>query len=203
MTIAHKTHWNQRYAQEFHGHRSARSWLTEHMDMVHMRAQWVRTQGRMPKGLDLACGPGRNTLFLAEQGWQMTGVDISEEAVGLAQTRAHQCGLDGHLAYVVADLDQWQPQPEAYDLITCFFFLDRALWPAIRSALRPGGLLIMETFNSHRRDSFPSDFLLEPEEFYTAIRSWGWDIVASRSDGPGLPRPTDAIVAVKPAPFIG
>ena len=199
MAIAHKLHWNRRYTEEYHGRRPPRSWLVDNSDIVQMRAQLARSQGGMPTGLDLACGPGRNVIFLAEEGWHVTGVDISEKAIGLAQEQADQAGLSARTDFIVADLDQWRPAAQAYDLITCFFFLDRSLWPAIRAALRPDGLLIMETFNTHRRDGFPSDFLLTPGELYAEVRSWGWEILASRAGGPDLPRPTDAIVAVKPA----
>ena len=199
MAIAHKLHWNRRYTQEYQGHRPPRFWLLDHMDFVQMRAQLVRTQGRTPQALDVACGTGRNAFCLAEEGWHVTGVDISEQAVSLAQERASHCGLAGRMDFTVADLDEWRPDALRYDLITCFFFLDRTLWPAMRRALRPDGLLIMETFNAHRRDGFPSDFLLAPGELHAEVRRWGWEILASRSDGPDLPRPTDAIVALKPA----
>lgn len=214
MAVAHRNHWNQRYDREYYGQasyaqasygqavlgrRPPRAWLLDHLGIFQMRAQLIRLADRTPTALDLACGPGRNILCLAEEGWHVTGVDISDRAIALAQEQADRAGLSARTRLIVADLDQWRPEPASFDLVSCFFFLDRTLWPAMRQAVRPDGLLIVETFNAHRQDDFAPEFLLQPGELHAEVRSWGWDILAWRSDGPDLPRPTDAIVAVKPA----
>ena len=99
------------------------------------------------KALVLACGAGRNALALAEAGFDVWAVDISEAAVDMARREADRRGLDLH--FRVADLDELQLDDRALDggqfgLITAFRFMNRQLWPRIIDALAPGGWLVME-----------------------------------------------------------
>jgi SAM-dependent methyltransferase len=89
--------------------------------------------------LDLASGPGRNAIYLAERGWIVTAVDGSSIAIELL--RASNPSIDAH----VADLerDEFAIAPEAFDLVLSCYYFQRSLIPRIKSALRPGGLLIM------------------------------------------------------------
>jgi SAM-dependent methyltransferase len=89
--------------------------------------------------LDLACGPGRNALYLAERGWNVTAVDSSPVAVEIL--RARNPSIDAQ----VADLEAGElaVPPDAFDLILSCYYLQRSLIPLMKSALRPGGLLIM------------------------------------------------------------
>jgi tellurite methyltransferase len=89
--------------------------------------------------LDLACGPGRNALYLAERGWHATAVDGSQVAVGML--RANNPSIDAR----VADLEagQFAFPPDAFDLVLSCYYLQRSLIPLMKAALRPGGLLIL------------------------------------------------------------
>lgn len=89
--------------------------------------------------LDLASGPGRNSLYLAERGWHVTAVDASSIAIDLL--RRSNPSIDAHLADL--ESDEFIIAPEAYDLVCCCYYLQRGLIPGIKTALRPGGLLIM------------------------------------------------------------
>lgn len=93
--------------------------------------------------LDLACGPGRNALYLAEHGWRVTAVDGSRVAIDLllARARARELAVDAQ----VADLEsgEWDAPKGAFDLVLCCYFLDRNLIPPMQKALRPGGILIL------------------------------------------------------------
>ncbi|HLH00230.1 MAG TPA: methyltransferase domain-containing protein [Bryobacteraceae bacterium] len=95
------------------------------------------------RALDLACGPGRNALYLAERGWQVTAVDGSPIAIDLLreQARRKQLQIDAH----VADLERggFELEPAAYDLVVDSYYLQRDLIPAMERGLRPGGCLIM------------------------------------------------------------
>lgn len=71
------------------------------------------------RALDLACGEGRNTLWLAERGWEAIGVDFSEVAIGKARERASATGLD--VDFVCADLLEYEPEPDAFDLVLVFY----------------------------------------------------------------------------------
>jgi tellurite methyltransferase len=92
--------------------------------------------------LDLASGPGRNALYLAEQGWRVTAVDGSPVAIDalLARARSRNLNIDAR----VADLErgEFSIEPEAYDLICGCYYLQRSLFPQMKAGLRPGGMLI-------------------------------------------------------------
>ena len=97
-------------------------------------------QGLTPGvALDLACGPGRNSRYLAERGWRVTAVDGSSIAIELL--RASNPSMDAR----VADLegDEFAIAPETYDLVLSCYYLQRSLIPLMKSGLQPGGLLIM------------------------------------------------------------
>ena len=90
--------------------------------------------------LDLACGPGRNALYLAERGWRVTALDGSPVAIDLLLAKAHE-----RISARIADLEtmEFDFPAEAYDLVLSCYYLQRSLIPTMKSTLRPGGLLIM------------------------------------------------------------
>ena len=102
-------------------------------------------EGMQPgRALDLAAGEGRNGIWLAAQGWEVTAVDFSAVAIDKGRRVAEAQGLS--LEWVVADVLDYQPEPE-FDLVLIFYvhFLDpgmKRLFEVARSALRPGGRLI-------------------------------------------------------------
>jgi tellurite methyltransferase len=91
------------------------------------------------KALDIAAGSGRHALFLAQQGFDVEAVDISEE--GLALAAAAHPGI----RTICADLDVFDIAAARYDLIVNIFYLNRRLFPQIREGLKPGGVLIFES----------------------------------------------------------
>ena len=92
--------------------------------------------------LDLACGPGRHTLYLAAEGWRVTALDGSAVAIELLRKRAAHKNLQ--IDARVADLEggEFQIQRQSYDLICDCYYLQRSLFPAIKAGLRPGGRVI-------------------------------------------------------------
>lgn len=94
------------------------------------------------KALDLACGTGRNAIFLAEKGWTITAVDNSAVGIEIAAQRAKEKGLK--LDFRVADLEkgEFEIEENAYDLICDFYYLQRDLFPRIKTALKPNGIVI-------------------------------------------------------------
>lgn len=135
MAEADRLRWDAKYAhKEVPTELAPDSWLRE--------ALANRPPGR---ALDLACGLGDNAIWLAQQGWRVDGVDISASGLRLATQRGQALGLE--IRWRQADLDEFLPDKEAYDLVIVFRFLDRVRLPEmIERALRPGGLLIYETF---------------------------------------------------------
>ncbi len=104
-------------------------------------AEWVL---RLPRGraLDLACGAGRNALYLASQGYQVDAVDIAASALTLGRQRAADKGLS--VNWIQADLDTYVLPPNTYDVIVVSFYMNRALAPALVTVLKPGGVLVYE-----------------------------------------------------------
>jgi SAM-dependent methyltransferase len=115
--------------------------------------------------LDLACGLGGNALFLARRGWRVSAWDYSATAIAALDARARELGIPVEAA--VRDVIAEPPPSKTYDLIVVSDFLERALFPAIVQALRPGGLLFYETFTAEAvDDSGPRNpaFRLQPNE---------------------------------------
>jgi 2-polyprenyl-3-methyl-5-hydroxy-6-metoxy-1,4-benzoquinol methylase len=101
-----------------------------------------------PKGrvLDIAMGRGRNSIYLAERGYKVEGVDISSQAIESAMESARDAGVE--IDGLVADLEgDYRIAKGAYDVIICFNYLQRSLIPDIKNGIRKGGLVVYETFN--------------------------------------------------------
>jgi SAM-dependent methyltransferase len=92
------------------------------------------------RALDLAAGLGRHALWLAERGWQVSAVDVSEVALGKLGQAAGQLNLN--VTLLALDAAEYTFEPAGFDLIVLFYHLDRTLFPKIVSALNPGGLFI-------------------------------------------------------------
>ena len=95
--------------------------------------------------LDLACGRGANALWLAEHtALELHAWDFSPAGVARLEAAARTRGL--RIATEVRDVVARPPQPRAFDLVLVNHFLERAIVPALIDALRPGGLLLYQTF---------------------------------------------------------
>ncbi len=131
---------------------------------------WLQTPGRV---LDAACGAGRNSLFLARAGHRVISVDISWLGLQLLAERARREHLPIHPVH--ADLGSFPIPAASFDIIINTKFLLRDLFPAYVTALRPGGLLIFETYNVDELDVLGGDmrreFVLERNELKEAFAS--------------------------------
>lgn len=99
----------------------------------------ITGEGRLPPGraLDLGCGTGTNSLYMAQHGWQVVGVDFAAPAIRQARRRAQQAGLDDKVQFYVADVSRLDFLTPPFDLavdIGCLHGLD----PAGRSGYRDG-----------------------------------------------------------------
>jgi len=94
------------------------------------------------KALDLACGAGRNALWLAEHGWEVTAVDGAAAGIEILRTRAVERSLK--INAVVADLekDEFDIEPARWDLIAMCYYLQRNLFEPAKRGVTPGGILI-------------------------------------------------------------
>ncbi len=102
------------------------------------------------KALDLASGEGRNAIFLAQQGFDVDAVDISEVGLKKTQQWAKEVGVTVHT--ILADLKDYRIENGKYDLIANFYFLRRSLIPKIKKGLKKGGRVIFETYILEQRE---------------------------------------------------
>jgi tellurite methyltransferase len=161
----------------------------------------IRFSGFLPhdgRGLDLACGCGRNTLYLARQGLAAIGIDRSLDALIAGREDAARANLQ--VSFVQADLTRFALPTNAFSVVLCFKYRDRNWYPFIRAALRPRGLLVYETYTfEHLKFGHkPLDpaHLLERNELLQAFGDW--EILYYREVWRG--RGTASLVARKPAP---
>ena len=103
-------------------------------------------KGRQPgTALDADMGEGRNAIYLAQQGWQVTGVDVAEKALAYAQNRAKQQGVK--ITTVVYDMAKYDWGTNAWDLIVLSYAGGREYAPRVAKALKPGGIVVLEAFH--------------------------------------------------------
>jgi SAM-dependent methyltransferase len=101
----------------------------------------------LPKGkaLDIAMGEGRNSVYLAQMGFDVEGIDNSQDAITMANALAKEKGVR-----ITARLIDLEKDPfikaHTYDCIICFNYLQRALFPFIRNGLRKNGVIVYETY---------------------------------------------------------
>lgn len=190
-----KTLWNKKYAEGSHLSMSPDPLL------VKAYAEFL-AETRPGYALDVAGGVGRHSLWLAERGWKVKVVDVSEVGINLTRESFQLARnlRDGaqqpaspapagvaragdeipspvrQLETQVIDLSQVHDLgQEQYDLILVFFYLQRSLFPAVISALRPGGFLIYKTYTteSKRLGRGPNHpmYLLNPNELLHAFKT--------------------------------
>jgi SAM-dependent methyltransferase len=92
--------------------------------------------------LDLGMGQGRNALFLAQRGWTVTGVDISD--VGLTQAREQAQKLGVQLNAVLQNADNFDFGKEKWDLVALLYFPPRPYVSRVRDSLKAGGIVVVE-----------------------------------------------------------
>ncbi len=151
------------------------------------------------RAIDLACGSGRDAVFLAGRGWDVEAWDFDTLALGRAQALAKRSGVT--LRTLACDLEAADsPLPDAaWDLIVCFRFLYRPLLPRLERALAPGGHLIYETYRAgQERFGKPQRrrFLLEPGELRAAFP--GLEVVRYDEPSPAGGPWTSRLLARRP-----
>lgn len=103
------------------------------------------------RALDLACGAGRHSIWLAEHGWQVFGVDFSPAGIDRAREAAAALPAGIRPAFAVADLATWNPPPgPSWDLVLCTYFHLAELLERMPGWLAPSGRIIVIT---HAPDS--------------------------------------------------
>ncbi len=145
-----RTRWDERYSEG--------DWV----DVRGPTPLLLDAQEWLPSGgtaFDAACGAGRNALWLARRGWRVVGVDLSIEGLRLLRARMRP-GQD-RIQPVLADLAHPPLAPRSLDLAVNSFFLLRPLLPALIDGLRPGGLLLFETYSVLELEALGGDIRRE------------------------------------------
>lgn len=129
----------------------------------------------LPKGraLDIAMGEGRNGVFLATQGFRVLGLDISEKGLSKARTLAQEQGVT--IETKVVDLETYELEKDAYDVILCTYYLQRSLFPQIRDALKHGGMAVVETYDIRHRKyntKMREEYLLKEDELLELFKGF-------------------------------
>jgi SAM-dependent methyltransferase len=164
---------------------SPAEWLERHAALLPARG----------RALDVACGRGRNALWLAARGLMVDALDRDAGAIAALQAAASADGLVVNAR--VADLESGSPDipSRAYDVVVVTNYLHRPLFPALVAALNQGGLLIYETFTRAQalrgKPSNPA-FLLEPGELRRLVAPL--EVLAER-EGEFEDRDISAVVA--------
>jgi len=131
----------------------------------------------LPKGLalDLAMGNGRNAIYLAARGFDVDCVDVDPDVVARARCSARRLGTP--IRAVVGNVEDgtYILPIEAYDVIVVFHYLHRPLFNDIREGLKPGGVVVYETFTTEQERFGPPRnpaFLLRPGELKQQFADW-------------------------------
>jgi SAM-dependent methyltransferase len=104
------------------------------------------TKGRKPgTALDVGMGQGRSAIWLAQEGWQVTGFDPAEKAVAAAQKTAATLGLK--MQTEIQGVEQFNFGEGRWDLILMSYVGGRGMMDILQRALKPGGVLIIEAFH--------------------------------------------------------
>ena len=136
MTTTDQARWNKRYREGAYA------------DRPHPTALLARFAAQLAKGraLDVACGAGRNSLFLASLGFEVDAVDISDVAIARAQETVRAADLTANFSVgdLSANWDTTLPVGRQYDLIVIVRYINTPLVEDLCNRLAAGGFLICE-----------------------------------------------------------
>jgi SAM-dependent methyltransferase len=155
MSEGDREHWDARYREASHSGGPAPDWL----------ASAVPGFPESGRALDVAAGRGRIALWLAARGLRVLAADVSPVGLEQARAAARESGLA--LETLTIDLERESLPAGPFELISCFHYLQRDLFPALIERLAPGGWLCCEiaTVGNLERHAHPSRrFLLEAGE---------------------------------------
>ncbi|SEH47622.1 Methyltransferase domain-containing protein [Mycolicibacterium rutilum] len=160
MSEQDRVRWEQRY----------RSRETPPSTAVGLPALFTPFEDMFPthgRALDLACGPGLVSAWLARRGMDVWGIDISPTAIGQANDLATRSGVSDRCRFDVVDLDLGLPAGPPVDLLVCHRFRDARLDQPIIERVTPGGLLAISALSVV--GAGPGRFRVAPGELTTAF----------------------------------
>ncbi|MBU8907888.1 class I SAM-dependent methyltransferase [Desertibacillus haloalkaliphilus] len=162
-----KSKWNQKYKQH----------LTSGKDQKpNPRLEQLSNYLTGGQAIDLACGLGANSLLLAERKYHVKAYDISEVAINYLKQQINEG--DFHIEPIVCDLTDvrnMKLKSASCDLVVISYYLDRSLFPIVKSIIKDNGYFFMETFYStleqHPRH-IPAQYKLGSNELLQVFNNW-------------------------------
>jgi SAM-dependent methyltransferase len=148
--------------------------------------------------IDLACGAGRNAIYLAELGWTVAAVDGSTSAIEMVQQRSQARDIRIHTAVADLTAPAFHLEPNAFDLIVIAYYLQRDLFPKAKLAARPGGVVLAIAHIPDPGDKWTAK-RAKPGELHEIFADW--EILhdyEGPSRDPAHRRPVAEIVARRP-----
>jgi 2-polyprenyl-3-methyl-5-hydroxy-6-metoxy-1,4-benzoquinol methylase len=138
--------------------------------------------------LDVGCGEGADTLWLASRGWQVTAVDFSTVALRRAAAKAEELGIGERVDWVHTDVIDWTPAAGRFDLVSAQFMHlptqpREALFGRLAAAVAPGGTLLIvghHPSDLHTTMGRPAlhDMFFTGEDLAAGLDPGHWDVVA-------------------------
>lgn len=154
--------------------------------------------------LDAGCGTGTEVIWLAQQGWRVTGVDISSAALALAGERASQASVSESVRWVEADLTTWQPE-ERFDLVATHYahatMPQLAFYERVAGWVAPGGTLLIvghlpDPKGVPEVDATPTDATVTAEDIIAILSPVAWRIDVAEEHSRTVDRPGGATLVL-------
>lgn len=169
MSLKDKEKWNAKYLEKSQLLRPREASQNLKKNIIHCKGT---------KALDLACGTGRNSIFLAKCGFEVDAFDIAKVAIKALEDEAKKRNLTSKINAVQVDLDTHNIKENYYDIIVMSNFLDRAVLASAMGALKKDGILFVETYmlsDSNEKESNINN-LLRSQELKEMLDD-SWDIL--------------------------
>lgn len=158
--------WNQKYqSSEFVYGKTPVNFLADNLGILKSKS----------KVLDMGMAEGRNAVFLARKGHDVTGVDISSVAVKKANILASEFGVK--INGVVASLEKYVVAPKSYDVLLSIYYLDKSLISKMTKWLKPGGFIFIESYTTREKKKMSEqdvneNTFVKPQELLTLFKGF-------------------------------
>jgi len=170
MSIKDKEKWDLKYLKKSQLLRPRDSSKNLQKYIVHCKGD---------KALDLACGSGRNSIFLAECGFDVDSLDIAKIALEALNTEAKKKNLLSKINTYQVDLDSYKMKEDHYNIIVMANFLDKAVLESAKNALKVDGILFVETYmvsDENEKKESNLKYLLKEKELKNMLDD-SWEIL--------------------------
>lgn len=166
MAIEDKIKWDKKY-------RETPGLLKDRPHSKKLETVIDKAKGK--RVLEIACGTGRNAVYLAQKGFEVEALDISQTALEFLDKKGHE-----NIFIKLVDLEGYVPHPDSYDIIVKTNYLDREIIPRLADALKKEGILFIETYMDHPSNTKPGsnpDFLLKAGELKSFFGKNSFEII--------------------------